>query len=177
MPVVRGPVKGPSVAAEARKSMLEKLENELAGKPHAKGKTMWEVPLIFEIPLERLDGTSDRIDVLVVWNEFGIMRPQERSVLILEAYGDRADVVSQATGVNHDEMMEQGLLPYRMMHMERPDDADPAEINQAMLDEGGFLIGDRAELLLPTRKMAEAAAARLNERVPKGRWAVGELMH
>jgi hypothetical protein len=156
--------------------MLAKLANELAGKSFPNAKAVWEVPLIFEIPLERLDGSADRFDVLVVWDAFKNLRPDERTVLILEAYGARAEIVSQSIGVTHGEMMDQGLLPYRMMHRDRPGEADPGEITRAMLDEGGFLIGDEPELLLPTRKMAEAAQARLYERIPKGAWALGELI-
>ena|ERR1017187_5564581 len=175
MPVIRGQARGPSVTEDQRKVLLEKLENELAGKSPPSGQSVYEIPLIFEIPLERLDGSLDRIDVLVVWDAFRHLRSEERTGLILEAYGDREGSISQALGVTHDEMMDQALLPYRMMHMERPGEVDPNEINNAMLDEGGFMIGNRAELLLPTRRMAEAAKARLDERVPNGRWAIGEM--
>jgi hypothetical protein len=176
MPVIRGQVRGPSLTDDQRNALLQKLENELAGSSSSSGLAMWDNPLIFEIPLERLDGTLDRIDVIVVWDAFRNLRSEERTGLILEAYGDRESSISQALGVTHDEMMDQALLPYRMMHMEHPGEVDLHVINNAMLDEGGFMIGNRAELLLPTRRMAEAALARLNERVPNGRWAIGELV-
>jgi hypothetical protein len=177
MPVIRGPVKGPALAHDKRMELLERFVNELSGNPSPSDKIVWESPLIFEIPLERLDGTSDHIDVLVVWDAFRDLRSEERSTLILDAYKDRADNIVQALGVTHDEMMEQCVLPYRMMHMERPGEVDLSELNNAMLHEGGFQIGNRVELLLPTRRMAEAALGHLYERVPKGAWAIGEFVH
>lgn len=176
MPVIRGQARGPSLSDDQRNALLQKLGNELAGKSSTTGRAVFDTPLIFEIPLERLDGTLDRIDVLVVWDAFRSLRSEERTGLILDAYGNREDSISQAVGVTHDEMMDQALLPYRMMHIERPGEVDPNEINNAMLDEGGFMIGGNAELLLPTRRMAEAAQERLYERVPNGRWAIGEMV-
>ena len=177
MPVIRGPVKGPSLTDDQRKGLLARLENELSGKSSASEKTVWEVPLIFEMPLDRLDGPPDRMDVLVVWDALEGLRSEERSALILDAYHDQADKIIQALGVTREEAMDQCVLPYRMMHLDRPGEVDQDAITKAMLDEGGFLVGDRAELLLPTRRIAEAALDRLNNRIPEGRWAIGEFVN
>lgn len=175
MPVIRGQVRGRNLTEAQRNSMLEKLHNELFGKP-LRGKNASENPLIFEIPLERLDGTADRIDVLVVWDAFRDVRSDERTALILDAYGGQAEKVAQAMGATLDEAMEQGLLPYRIVHIQWPDEFDSAEMNGALLDEGAFELGGHLELYLPTRKMAEAALVHLNQRVPNGRWGIGEYV-
>ncbi len=173
MPVIKGPVKGPSLTDERRKDLLQKLEKELAGNSSASDKVVWEVPLIFEIPLDRLDGTSDRMDVLVVWDAFQDIRSEERSALILDAYHDRAEKIVQALGVTRVEAGEQNLLPYEIRQTA---DAGSEGAANAMVAEGGIQIGSRVKLYLPTRKMAEAALSRLYERVPKGGWAIGEVM-
>jgi hypothetical protein len=175
MPLIRSPKIELSLTDEKRKELLQQLENELAGKPSS-GKSAWEIPLVFEMLLERLNGPSDRMDVLVVWDAFRDIRSEERTDLISDAYHERADLIVQALGATPAEALDQCLLPYHVMHMDRPGETDPDEMRKALLDEGAFQLGQRLELYLPTRKMAEAAQARLNERVPNGRWAIGEMV-
>jgi len=174
MPVIKGPVKGPNLTEEERKGLIEKLESELAGRPSAPEKFVWEVPLIFEIPLERLDGTSDRMDVLVVWDALEGIRSEERSALILSAYHEKAEKIVQAFGVTRVEAMDQHLIPYNVRNTRA---VDPAELNRALISEGGFMIGNHAVLYLPTRKMAEAALAHLYEKVPSGGWGIAESVN
>jgi hypothetical protein len=174
MPVIRGPVRASTLTKEKRDEMFAILQGELAGAAPSNGKAVWEAPLIFEIPLERLDGPSDRIDVIVVWNAFEDIRSEERSALILDAYGDRADMIVQALGATREEAMEQYLLPYRILPMEQRADLDSTESGKAMLDEGGFLIGNRVLLYYPNRKMADVAIERLFKKAPNARWALGE---
>jgi hypothetical protein len=176
MPVIRGEMRGAKIPDAERNAMLQKLKSELAGIESAGGRPVWDLPLFFEIPLQRLDGSSDRIDVIVVWNSFQPIPFEDRAMLILEAYEDRASRIAQTIGVTCDEAMEQTLLPYRIMHHEQPGAVTASEISQAMLAEGGFEYGGRVELLLPTRQMAEKVQARLYERLPKGAWYIGEIV-
>jgi hypothetical protein len=171
MPVIRGPVRGPSLTDEKRAELIDKLEKELAGNSASTDKVVWDVPLIFEIPLERLDGSSDRMDVLVVWDAFEGLRSEERSALILDAYHEQAEKIVQALGATRMEATEEHLVPYQIRQM---GEADPGEAAKAMLAEGGFKIGNKIVLRLPTRKMAEAALGRLYERLPKGNWVIAE---
>ena len=175
MPLIRSPKIEPSLTSEKRKELLQRLENEVTEKPSS-GKIAWEIPLIFEMVLERLNGTSDRMDVLVIWDAFRDIHSEERADLIAEAYHERADLIVQALGVTPAEALDQCLLPYHVMHMDRPGETEPDAMRKALLDEGAFELGERLELYLPTRKMAEAAQSRLNERVPNGRWAIGEMV-
>ena len=67
--------------------------------------------MIFEIPVEQ----PDRIDVLVVWQEWENVPSMERTNIILEAYTEKDDKLAQAVGVTYEEAMEQQLLPYAVV--------------------------------------------------------------
>ena len=176
MPVIRGPIKKPTLSDGERRVLLERLESELAGKKPVSGNVAWEIPLIFEIPLERLDGPSDRMDVFVVWDSFQNLRSDERTALILEAYHDRADQIVQALGVTRQEASDQCLLPYDVTSLILDDDIDTNEVNQAKLEEGGFSVSqDKVVLRFPTRSMAEAAARRLLAKFRGINWNVEQL--
>lgn len=163
MPVIKGERSTRALSADHRKTLLKKLANERRGKSDPAG------PVIFEIPL----GTSNNQDVLVVWEEFHDLPSEDRSELILEAYKDQKDKISQALGVTYQEATEQYLLPYAVLPLIRKGDADPHEVRQAMLEEGGIqLASDKVDLRFPTMAMAEAAHRRLHDRLPRGYWSI-----
>jgi len=167
MPVIRGQSKSTVLTSERREALQEDLVRELSGKTTPDG------PLIFEIPLEQ----SDKIDVIVVWNEFEGVRTEDRTKLIVEAYNDQRDRISLAMGATYHEAIEQHLLPYALIPMTRRGQVDPAELRKAMLEEGGVaLSNEKVDLRFPTMAMAEAAHQRLSERLPDGYWSILETV-
>ena len=103
MPVFR--VAATKVSAAVRKSLLQKLKQERQN-PSASGE-----PMVFEIPVEE----PDRIEVLVVWQEWENVPSAERTSVILDAYKDQRDKLAQAVGVTYEEAMQQQLLPYSIV--------------------------------------------------------------
>jgi hypothetical protein len=129
-------------------------------------------PCIFEIPL----AGSDRIDVMVVWDKFDRIRSEDRTNLILEAYGGQTENIAQALGVTMREALQQNLLPYQITPLARQGDVNKADLEVAMLAEGGMRGPNGiVELRLPDVAIAEEALRRLNEKVPKGYWSISEV--
>jgi hypothetical protein len=167
MPVIRGQPTASILPPERRRALLQQLVNELVDRPEPNG------PVVFEIPLEQ----TDKMDVLVVWQAFEGLRSEDRTGLILDAYEDKKDRVSQALGVTYQEAMDQQLLPYAVIPMTRPGEIDDAELRKAMLAEGGLLLSDRkVDLLFPVMAMAEAAHKRLCDRLPRGYWSIAQTV-
>jgi hypothetical protein len=165
MPVVRGRSKANVLTPERREQLREQLTGELSGQRIPGG------PLIFEIPLEQ----SDKMDVIVVWNEFEGLWAEDRSQVILDAYQDQRDWISLAMGATYQEAIDQQLLPYAVVPMTRNGDADPTALRGAMLEEGGITLdGGKVDLRFPTRAMAEAAHQHLVDLLPGGYWSILE---
>jgi len=124
-------------------------------------------PAIFEIPF-----AGTRYDILVVWEQWEDVQPDERSEVIFEAYSGRSVEIAQAMGVTYQEAMQDHLLPYQIEPRPRPGEVAPAELRAAMLGEGAISVGkERLELRFPTRRMANAAYERLETKAPAGRWS------
>ncbi len=167
MPVIRGERTEPSFPPAARDALLERLRRELAGERSEGG------PFIFQIPLPQ----SDRDDVLVVWDEWESVRSEDRTEIILEAYGPQQDSIAQALGVTYQEAVEQHLLPYGVSPMARRDEIEPHKLRQAMTEAGAFVLPDGAvDLRFPTRSMAEAAHRKLCKEMPGGYWTIAEAV-
>jgi hypothetical protein len=165
MPVIRGRSTANVLTPERREQLRENLAGELSGQRMPDG------PLIFEIPLEQ----SDRMDVIVVWNEFEELWAEDRSQVILDAYGDRRNQIAMAMGVTYHEAIKQQVLPYAVVPMNRRGEADPAELRRAMLEEGGIALeGGKVELRFPTLAMAETAHQHLVDLLPGGYWSILE---
>ncbi len=144
-----------------REELLAKLKNEIEGQVTEGG------PVIFEIP-----GECEHFDVLVVWEEWKEWESEIRTGLILDAYGDKNNVISQALGVTYEEAMQQQLLPYvvvsafeqnpRIASLVCDRDEQPVEklikdIREAKRAKGGILLPNgKVELRFPTRAMAES---------------------
>ncbi|MBI2804950.1 MAG: hypothetical protein HYX68_08215 [Planctomycetes bacterium] len=168
MPVIRGEMKWTVLTNNQRKALLKSLVSELAGKSSPNG------PVIYEIPLE----LSDRVDILVVWDEFRELRSEDRTTLILDAYKDRKAKIAQALGVTREEALQQYLLLYEVKPISHSGFAgvDMGKVRKAMLEEGGFPLGeDRIALRFPTQAMAEEASHRLMQQVPQVTWYIEQV--
>lgn len=168
MPVIRATLSANVFRAEQKQALVEQLAKELEGETTPKG------PLIFEIPLEQMD----KMDVLVVWEAWKDIPSEIRSDIILKAYKDKKDKISQAFGVTYQEAIEQHLLPYAVVPMARAGEVDPALMKAAMLKYGGMLLeGDKVDLRFPTLMMAEEAHRKLCDELPKGYWSIVQSLN
>jgi hypothetical protein len=127
-------------------------------------------PLIYESEL----GT-DRLRVVVIWDEWDGVPLEERTAVILEAF-DKAEGnkyrkrIALASGLTVPEATAAGMLPYQVSPALRK--ADPVTLQQcwdAMLAEGASrLFGpDVFQLRFATSDEAEACRQRLIKRLPK----------
>jgi hypothetical protein len=175
MPVLRGETKVRTLTDDQRKALRDKIAAELAGKSPANGVAVRDTPLIFEIPLE----LSDRKDILVVWDAFRDVPSEDRSAVILDAYKGQNLRIAQELGVSMEEALGQGLLPYAVRSMAKPEDLDGTAWSTAVRDEGGFPHPGSGEpqFYFPSRAMAEEARSRLAARIPTGMWAVADVIH
>lgn len=184
MPVIRV---GDKIAlpASVHDSLLERLKNEIEGQSTENG------PVIFEIPLERHEGEGHEIiDVLVVWEEWRGVLSEDRSSLILEAYGDKREKIAQPLGVTYEEAIQQQLLPYKVASRFEVDKSflywvcrGPDCKKENILDTvqeakhsiGGVVLpNDKLELCFPTLAMAESVCNSLlrDERYGKLYWMI-----
>ena len=163
MPIIKGQHSAAILSPSRRQTLLEQMLNEIEGKGKPNG------PLIFEIPLDY----SDKLDILVVWDEWEDIRSEDRSSLILEAYGNNQGKIAQALGVTYQETVEQNLLPYAVVPMIREGEFDPSKVRNAMLEEGGIALpSEKVDLRFPTMSMAETAHRHLCEKLPRGYWSI-----
>ncbi len=164
MPLIRGRSSGTKLSDDRKKSLFERLVAERQGKAVLGG------PVIFEIPLDQLD----KLDVMVVWDEWEGVRSEDRTQLIEAVYKDKEDALALALGVTYKEAIEQGVLPFRVRLRFGPQPKlTEEEIRTAQLSVGGFA-GHQAsvELRFPTQTTAEEAVQLLKERLPGSEWVV-----
>lgn len=163
MPVIRDKVTIAVVTVEMRQRVVEQLAREVAGEATING------PIIFEIPLEG----PDRFDVLVVWEAWKPFHSEDRSRMILEAYGARKVQIAQALGVDYEEAVQQQVLPYSVLPMVRSGEGDIEAMKKAMIAEGGIALPNgKVDLRFPTMSMAEQVHRRLADQLPKGYWSI-----
>ena len=164
MPVIRGRLIGTKLPDERKTTLLTRLIAEREGKPAPGG------PVIFEIPLDQ----ADKLDVMVVWDEWEGIRSEDRTQIIKEVYQDKADDLALALGVTREEAIEQGVLPYRVRLRFGPQPEFTEEaFRSARVAVGGFDGPQGAvELRFPTRTTAEEAVEQLKNRLPGSQWVV-----
>ncbi len=164
MPVIRGRSKELKASEARRRSLLDRLLAERAGNSPPGG------PVLFEIPLDQ----PEKLDVMVVWDEWEGVRSEERTQLIQEAYRDQAENLALALGVTWKEAIEQGVLPFRVRMRFTAQPRFPKEkVRTAYLSVGGFAgPGDTVELRFPTRATAEEAIRQLKKQLPGIQWVV-----
>lgn len=164
MPVIRGRSNEATLPEDRRSALLDRLVAEREGKSPPGG------PVIFEIPLDQ----PDKLDVMVVWDEWADVRSEDRTRLIQEAYKDKADALALALGVTYREALEQGVLPFRARLRFGPQPKFGKEKwRTAYLSVGGFTGPEgRIDLRFPTRTTAEEAVRQLEKRLPGTQWMV-----
>lgn len=168
MPVIRDTARETTQVPSSRRSKLLNTLRQVLDEPGTCGG-----PVVFEIPLAGL-----RHDVLVVWEEWDGVQPDERTDIIVEAYSTCSNTrieIAQAMGVTRDEAIRDHLLPYLIQPCAREGEVSLDDLREAMLKEGGISLGEnKVDLRFPTRPMAEAAFERLRKEMPTGYWSLAE---
>jgi hypothetical protein len=169
VPVIR--VESDVSGVERREAFVEELANELAGSGRGDA-------VIFEIPVRQ----TDTYHIIVVWDAWRLVAPEERSAIILDAYEKReaqkqdqipkAAQVTLAMGLTWADPLLRHALPYRIESHARSQEADARQIERALLDEGAVRTPNGLQLRFPTQETAERAWARLQGRMPDAHWAV-----
>jgi hypothetical protein len=162
MPVITGHTNVTKLPAARGDELFKWLVAEREGKMLPGG------PVIFEIPLEQ----SDKLDIVVVWDEWEGVRSEDRTQLITKAYQDKSDALALALGVTYAEANDQGILPVRVRLRFAPQPVFPEDqVRSAKLAVGGFERPEgNIELRFPTRTMAEEAVRQLEARLPGSTW-------
>ena len=125
----------------------------------------------------KIPGGTECFDVLVVWENWTELRSEERTSLILDAYGDKQQKIAQALGVTYEEAMQQQLLPYTIVSAFEQNQEfaslacykDPNEVRKLLeairnvkRTHGGIVLPNgKIELRFPTRAMADNTYAKL----------------
>ena len=127
-------------------------------------------PVIFEIPLDQ----PEKLDVMVVWDEWEGVRSEDRTRLIQEAYKDKAEDLALALGVTYQEALEQGILPFRVrLTIGSHFNFTEEKLRTACLSVGGFPGPQGSvELRFPTQTTAEEAVKQLKKRLSGSQWVV-----
>ncbi len=164
MPVIRGKSSETKLSDDRRKALRDRLVAEREGSAAAGG------PVIFEMPLDQ----PEKLDVMVVWDEWEGVRSEERTRLIQEAYTDRSDDLALALGVTYKEALEQGVLPFRVRLKLGPQSKfNEEKLRTACLSVGGFAGPEgTVELRFPTQTIADEAVKQLKKRLAGSQWVV-----
>jgi hypothetical protein len=164
MPVIRMSTTTTTLPPDVRESLLTRLKDEFDQSTEGG-------PVIFEIPLG-----IECFDVLVVWQEWANLRSEDRTRLILDAYGENQEKIAQALGVTYEEAIQQQLLPYTIVSAfenhkfawlvcdknEGKAEKLLADIRNDKRANGGIVLSkDRVELRFPTQAMADNICEKL----------------
>jgi hypothetical protein len=155
---------GPELrSGQVRGDLADKLAAELrSGREYGQ-------PLIYERQYR-----TGKASVTVIWDAWHGLPLQERTATILRAYDlaegpESRDRVALANGLTVPEAHAAGMLPYQILPALRPGDpVTPAQVRQAMLEEGASQLadGEAVQLRFATQEEAEAARHRLSQRLP-----------
>jgi hypothetical protein len=132
------------------------------------------------IVVEDFIADTNRMHVVVIWDRWKGVHPDERRRVIVDAFhaAKRLDemVITAALGVTCLEAYESGLLPYGIVAMHRPTDKVPFDklIKTINDEEQGVhvTVGESTQLRFPTLDQAEDAYRRLSTHVPGPYWAI-----
>jgi hypothetical protein len=115
--------------------------------------------------------------VYVIWDRWAEVPDDERSDVILRAYGkfegEASTNIAFGIGVTGQEAVELGLLPFVVQYSSREHEA-LIDCEKVKKDElSNTILGTRSgELRYPTHDEAELAVERLQEALPKSKWTI-----
>jgi hypothetical protein len=176
VPVIR-PGQG---IATLKTHLTDLLLKELMGRAIRGG------PVIFEDPL-----APGEITVLVVWEAWGTLSPEDRMEVIRKAYSrysralekglnalapaEKPDdlmvpKLSMTIGATWNETVELNLLPYAIHPSFDPAKVSPDEVETIMFDAGAIESPAGVQLRFPNETLATEVQARLAEEMPEVQW-------
>jgi hypothetical protein len=136
-------------------------------------------PIIYKTELP-----NDKLRVTVVWDNWDRLPLEDRTEIILEAYGraeerGAAERVALASGVTVPEAYSAGMLPFQIITALRRDDPVTSEqCREAMIEEGAstLLGSDKPLLRFATLEEAERARMSLSQRLPNSEpvWVIAQ---
>lgn len=117
---------------------------------------------------------SDKIRIVVIWDEWDRLSLADRTAIILHAYDlaegrEYRERIALASGLTVPEAYAAGMLPYQVLPaLRKSDPVTASECRKAMMEEGAstLLTSDEPQLRFSTREEAEACQQRLSERLP-----------
>jgi hypothetical protein len=141
--------------------------------------------VIFEV----LSGSSDFVEVIVVWERWADLAADIRTKIVMEAYEQastqdssvlRADHISTILPVTVSQAIEMGVLPYSVQYNVLQSDVRYEKIREILKKEGAIETEEGTELRLPTRQMARDARDRLQaatqDMQPQVHWQISQQM-
>jgi hypothetical protein len=159
------------------RSVSGSLVNRLADELKSQRET--GQPMVYEQSFE-----GGRIRTTVVWDDWASLSYEDRTSIILEAYGraEGADFrknIVLASGLTVPEAESAGMLPFQVIAALRKDDPVTAEqCREAMIDVGASVLFDpeRPQLRLATAEEADATVNALVEKLPESApiWVVNQ---
>ena len=183
MPVIR--LSGRDKALDTlRNHLTELLFKELMGEATRKG------PVVFEDPV-----APGEIDVIVVWEAWRGLLPDDRTAVIREAYSrysrtldegvyysdlskqpdfSMVPKVMSAIGATWNETVDQGLLSFSISPNVGPEEVDPDEVETIMLDSGAIETASGIHLRFPNARLASMVHARLMQEMPEAHWSINQ---
>jgi hypothetical protein len=184
MPVIRAAGSTEPVAL-VKKRLTELLVKELLGDRRGRG------PVVFEIPAPQ----TKSIDVIVVWEAWKDLSPEDRISVIRGAYSQFKQTLDRAMqegspeepvnssvplpagiviGATWKDVEELNLLPYSVVPQVNLDDDDERDFSRLLMFAAGAIENPNGgiQLRFPTEEMASEAQTRLQEEMPDANWAI-----
>jgi hypothetical protein len=132
-------------------------------------------PLIVENQIAQ----TKSVHVVVIWDEWKLLSPTERSKVIVDAYAKakrlRGSTLTVAMGLTSEAALQMGFLPYSIVTTRRQGDgASPDDLAKAMTGAGGIVVkvGSSTQLRFATLEQAENAYRHLSQQLPGPYWAI-----
>jgi hypothetical protein len=141
--------------------------------------------VIFEV----LTGSSDFVEVIVVWDRWAELSADARNKIVIKAYQQAsasgsgslsADQISTILPVTVSQAIEMGVLPYSVQYNVLQSDVRYEKIRELLKRQGAIETDLGTELRLPTLQMAKDARDRLQadtlDLQPAVHWQIAQQM-
>ncbi|MGA7499533.1 MAG: hypothetical protein WBX00_22620 [Isosphaeraceae bacterium] len=142
-----------------------------------------EGPVIFEVTT----GSTDFVEVIVVWDRWSDLSADVRTQVVSEAYRQVSGQVTDAVNLDRistiipvtvSQALEMGVLPYSVQCSVHRSADNYEHVRQLMKREGAIETETGTELRLPTMQMAREARDRLQnatrDMIPEVMWQISQ---
>ncbi len=142
-------------------------------------------PVIFEVAT----GSTDFVEVIVVWDRWSDLSADVRTQLVSEAYRQVSSQVPDGVSLDHisaiipvtvSQALDMGVLPYSVQCSVHRSSDNFEQVRRLVKLEGAIETETGTELRLPTMQMAREARDRLQnatrDMVPEAMWQISQQM-